>query len=438
MGKSTPSAPTPPDPYQTADAQSQAFIKAAKEGSILNNLTQYTPTGSITYDRDAQGVPIAQRVSLTPGAQGVFNAQQALQGNLSNAAANLAGQVPTGAFGLPSNMPGITTGLDMTGAPNFVGGIDFSRLQDLATTGDFSADRDNYSRAMYDRGLSLLQPQMESERRATEQRLSNQGLPITGEAYEGEMNRLNSAQGDTLSRLAQDAVAQGAGEQSRLFGLSLSGRQQGVGEQLQNAQTQAAARAGITQEELANAGLADNARKTMINEAMTQYNAPIQAVTSLLGTTPNLNTPQGGNFYTQGVQAPNLEGNVYQSYNAQMQQYQAQQAQQNSMWSGIGSIVGSLGSLVMSDEDIKEDVGPANSILDRMEKIPIKSWRYKREAGIDDGQKHVGPMAQDFKGFFGLGNGKSIPTVDMHGVSMAAIQQLAKKVKKLEGARRRG
>jgi hypothetical protein len=371
-------------------------------------MTQYTPTASVTYDRDAQGVPIAQRVNLTPGAQGVFN------------------------------MPGITTGLDMTGAPNFVGGIDFSRLQDLATTGDFGAERDSYSRAMYDRGLSLLQPQMESERRATEQRLSNQGLPITGEAYEGEMNRLNSAQGDTLSRLAQDAVAQGAGEQSRLFGLSLSGRQQGVGEQLQNAQTQAAARAGITQEELANAGLADNARKTMINEAMTQYNAPIQAVTSLLGTTPNLNTPQGGNFYTAAVQAPNLEGNVYNSYNAQMQQYQAQQAQQNSMWSGIGSIVGSLGSLFMSDENMKEDIGPANSILDRVENIPIKSWRYKPEAGQDNGERHVGPMAQDFKGFFGLGNGTSIPMVDANGINMAAIQQLAKKVKKLEGARRRG
>src|SRR5689334_20000153 len=130
-GKGGGSAPKPPDPYQTADAQSQAFIKAAKESSILNNLAQYNPTGSITFDRDAQGVPIAQRVNLTPEAQGVFNAQQALQQNLSNAAANMAGQVPTTAFGLPANMPGITTGLDMRGAPDFVGNLDFSGLHAL-------------------------------------------------------------------------------------------------------------------------------------------------------------------------------------------------------------------------------------------------------------------------------------------------------------------
>lgn len=103
------------------------------------------------------------------------------------------------------------------------------------------------------------------------------------------------------------------------------------------------------------------------------------------------------------------------------------------MWSGIGSIVGSLGSAFISDKNKKKNIKPADKILDRMEKIPISSWQYKAGAVPgDDGSRHVGPMAQDFKGFFGLGNGTSIPVVDAVGVNMAATQQLARKVKRLE------
>jgi hypothetical protein len=41
-------------------------------------------------------------------------------------------------------------------------------------------------------------------------------------------------------------------------------------------------------------------------------------------------------------------------------------------------------------------------------------------------------MAQDFKGFFGLGNGREINPVDANGVNMAATQALARKVRHLE------
>lgn len=425
------SAPAAPDPVATSNAQAQAYITAARESSKLNNLNQYTPYGNVTFDKGPDGVPIAQRVQLTPEQQAAFNAQTQLQGTLSNAAAQLAGSVPTGPFGLPLNMPGYTTGLDMTGAPDYLNSLNFSNVPNMPGTGDYSADRDSYARAMYERSASLLRPELEAQTRATQQMLANRGLPITGEAYDNEMSRVQRGQNETLGRLANDAVMAGAGEQSRLFGLGLTARQQGIGEQLQQGQVQQAARQGITGEQLQNADLAARARQAMTNEALLQYNAPAQGVATLLGATPKTPTVQGGNIYTQGVQAPDVQGNIWNQYNAQMNAYNQRQQQNNSMWSGIGSIVGGLGSAaLLSDKRLKTDVKPADKILDRVEKIPIKSWRYK--PGIDDGSRHVGPMAQDFKGFFGLGNGTTIPMVDAAGVNMAATQALAKKVKRLE------
>jgi hypothetical protein len=44
----------------------------------------------------------------------------------------------------------------------------------------------------------------------------------------------------------------------------------------------------------------------------------------------------------------------------------------------------------------------------------------------------MGPMAQDFKEMFGVGDGKVIMTVDAVGVLYGAIQALATKVEELE------
>ena len=330
-------------------------------------------------------------------------------------------------------MPGYTTGLEMTGAPDFMNGINFNSVPGMPGTGDYGADRDEYARAMYERSASLLRPDMEMQTRRTNQMLANRGLPITGEAYEGEMDRVQRGQGETLGRLANDATLAGAQEQSRLFGLGLTARQQGIGEQLQQGQVQSAARQGITSEELANAQLAQQARQAMTNEALLEYNAPAQGVATLLGASPKTPTVQGGNIYQQGVQAPDVQGNVWNAYNANMNAYNQKQQNNNSMWSGIGSIIGTIGSAaipLLSDKEKKTDFGPADGILSRVEKIPVGSWRYK--PGIDDGARHVGPTAQDFKGFFGLGNGTEIPTVDAVGVNMAATQALARKVRKME------
>lgn len=85
-----------------------------------------------------------------------------------------------------------------------------------------------------------------------------------------------------------------------------------------------------------------------------------------------------------------------------------------------------------SDRNIKDNISQIDGaeILEKLAAMPVSEWHYKTEA---DSVTHIGPMAQDFKAAFGLGDSdKSIATVDADGVNMAAIQALYKRLLALE------
>jgi hypothetical protein len=70
------------------------------------------------------------------------------------------------------------------------------------------------------------------------------------------------------------------------------------------------------------------------------------------------------------------------------------------------------------------DVDP-EEILSLVTKLPVSKWEYKDALG----EKHIGPMAQDFYAAFGLGaTDTSISTIDTAGVALAAIQALNNKL----------
>lgn len=84
-----------------------------------------------------------------------------------------------------------------------------------------------------------------------------------------------------------------------------------------------------------------------------------------------------------------------------------------------------------SDFHLKRDFEPVNvdSVLHEVATIPITTWRYHTE-GPD--VRHMGPMAQEFHGAFGLGDSeRQIHPVDGIGVSLAAIQALSRAVDQL-------
>jgi hypothetical protein len=80
--------------------------------------------------------------------------------------------------------------------------------------------------------------------------------------------------------------------------------------------------------------------------------------------------------------------------------------------------------LCVSDRNLKQAIEPVDpqEVLERLSRLPISRWRYRTEA---DNIRHMGPMAQDFKQAFGLGDtDRAYNPIDAHGVAFAAIQAL--------------
>jgi hypothetical protein len=83
---------------------------------------------------------------------------------------------------------------------------------------------------------------------------------------------------------------------------------------------------------------------------------------------------------------------------------------------------------VPSDRNRKTDFAPvdARELLAKLAALPVQMWRYTNEVTEIH---HLGPMAQDFRAAFGLGDDdRTIAIVDEGGVALAAIQGLNQKV----------
>ena len=77
----------------------------------------------------------------------------------------------------------------------------------------------------------------------------------------------------------------------------------------------------------------------------------------------------------------------------------------------------------LSDRNAKTNIVPLDdqSVLAKVEALPISRWSYRTEHGV----RHVGPMAQDFYAAFGVGeDDKHITSIDEDGVALAAIKAL--------------
>lgn len=91
---------------------------------------------------------------------------------------------------------------------------------------------------------------------------------------------------------------------------------------------------------------------------------------------------------------------------------------------GLGTAAGYAGMMISSRE-LKEDIKEIDSkdIVNKFKKLRIYEWKYK-----GDDEKHIGPMAEDFKRVFGKGDGKTISVIDAIGASLAMNKALAEKV----------
>jgi len=294
-------------------------------------------------------------------------------------------QIDLGQFGP------IQSQLDLSGIPQFQArgqiqgggnvpnlnlqrGLDTQGLSQLPQNADIF--RDDVTNAAFQRAQGLLNPQFQDQERALRQRLANQGLPQSSEAFDRELTRFERNRGEALNNAALDAVLFGGQEASRALGDRLNLRGQGFGERqalgefgnnaalqqfagqfdTRNARIEDQVRdldlfntAGLQNFQLGQQNLANQlAAKNFANTARTQglneqgqiRGNQFNELAALLGL-QQVQAPQLQNFFGPGQ--VDVTGAFGLQQQGQLANFQAQQAQRAA---GLGGLAG-LGSAAL-------------------------------------------------------------------------------------------
>ena len=279
---SSPKPPKPPDPTQSANAQ-WGFTKQAGDYTASRNAQNlYTPFGSVTYERDASGAPIGQRVSLNEQDQNILNNQRNVGFGLTSAAMNQLGRMPNSQFSLND------VGIDMPG------------------TNDYQGWGDKIAKNSYDQRLALMRPDIEQGRARMEQRFADQGLPQTGEAASTLTGNYERNVNNAYNQAAGGALQDAGNEMSRLQGLQMGSYQ--------------------------------NALQSKLLERQQPFNELAQ----YLGATPQSPYQSAQPIMPVNYNPSDYQGALQNQYNGQMDAYRAKMAQNAAMWGGLGSLGGSV------------------------------------------------------------------------------------------------
>ena len=253
-------APSAPDPVATAQAQGQANAEAVRESAKVNAVNQYTPYGSVTYQKDANGVPISQTSSLSAPQQQILDQQNQLGVTLGGKAINQSQYLPTDQYSL-------------------------AQFGALPTSQQYQEQGKQIQDAYYGKQMGMLDPQFAQENRSLEQNIANRGLPIAGEAATTLQDNQYRRQSDARGQAMQQAILSAGNEQTRLYNQDMGARQQGISEY--NAQRQ----------------------------------QPFNELSAYLQGQPVFSAPQSSTSQYQ-VAPADVAGNIYQNYNAKNQAYQ--------------------------------------------------------------------------------------------------------------------
>lgn len=293
MGKRAPSPPPVPDPNELINAQSNA-----------NRITQFTPYGNLLFGSVGDSGQFVQGAVPEDGQAAAFTQETPFQAQLRAATegtglglGNLAfdrvtgrtvvGQNPDGSpifqddpdfqnpFRTAPTLSGVSAAQDIdptTGLPAFQStisspvnlptGLDTAGLTALQS--DPEAFRSNIEQTLFNRQLGLLQPEFTQQREALEQNLADRGIPITSQGYNDAVNRLETQQGEQLSRLAQQATLAAGQESDRLVNQARQARAQEFGERAATGEFGLAAQGQGFSQAAANAQLANAARQDAI------------------------------------------------------------------------------------------------------------------------------------------------------------------------------
>jgi Chaperone of endosialidase len=167
------SAPAPPDPVATAEAQQTLNENTAKYQAETNNVNQTTPYGSLSYEQtgtNPDGSPIfSANTTLNPAEQQLFNNTVSTQNTVGQDAGTLAKNL----------------GSSLTSAPN---------LSTSALTNEMLGWQENYMEPWFNQQTSNLNSQ-----------LANQGITQGSQAWQNAQLGNTEGQAGTIENaMAQD------------------------------------------------------------------------------------------------------------------------------------------------------------------------------------------------------------------------------------------
>jgi hypothetical protein len=460
MGK--PKAPEPPDPQETAAAQTGTNIGTAVANSYLGNVNQQTPYGSLTYQQtgsnkwtdpnsgDVYDLPTWTAVqTLSPQQQAIQTQNDKANLNLATLAATQSGKL-NNLLGTPFNLngapaagdpskltlpqyqqfgsgPQLQTSVGNTGtiqnsiAPagsitNSIANAGNIQTQ-VGDAGDitksYGTDYASNVQEVQDALMARQQPYLDQDRSALETRLANQGIQIGSAAYNSAMDDFNRQVNDAR----YGAILNAGQEQSRLAGLAQqqaqfqnSAQAQAYQQALASGQFTNSAQAQQYQQNASNAAFANQAQQQQFgqNQAQAEFgnDAQAQQYQQALADAQLANTSNQQMYQNQNTAAAANNALKDQTFNSQQAQINAQnQARAN--WLNeqyaqrsqpLNEIIGLLGGAQVQNPNFVPTQGQSIPTVDY---AGLVQQNYANQMGAYNSQ-----MAQQqslLGGLFGLG-----------------------------------
>lgn len=369
------SSPKAPDPYATADAQSQYNTMTAETQQLMNMTDQYTPYGNVVYnqtgttqvtspDGKTYNVPrFTQTTTLNNQQQQTLDQQQQAATNIASTANSLSS----------SGLSGLTKPVDTSGAPalqtslgsnyssspgsNYSTSVGNGYTTGLGSGyqtsfgGDVSQAYDNAKNAV----MNQLTPTLDRNSEATRAQELASGVRAGSAAYSANEQSI----GDNYTRAANQATETAQSVQNQLFNQQQSQAEFGNSAMLNQAQFgneaalnqfNAQNNAALTGQQFTNSALLsgaqfnNDARNQYLSQYYQQRDQPLNELSALLSQSQvnNANTATSATPQTQ-VAGVDYSGMVQSNYAQKM-------AQSNQLTSGLfqlGSSAMGMGGMAM-------------------------------------------------------------------------------------------
>jgi hypothetical protein len=411
-----PSAPAAPDYRAAAQETAAGNLAAAQAAAAANRVNQVTPYGNLNYTqtKDADGNPVwTATTSLSDIGQQLLNNQNQTSLGLGSAITSQLGQVQdVMGRGFNPNTPAIQYG----GQAPVLGQVgQAGQAQGMGNAPTLQTGLDFQGMEGWDKATALLnqrlQPQIQQSEERLQAQLANQGIAPGTESY----NRAMMQQGQRTNDLLTQAQLAGQNVQQNMFGQALQGGnfanqamlgqnqaqlgnvaqsnqalQQNYANQLAANQQNNAAMQQMFANQQSGANLSNQAQQQAYNQALTQYNMPLNTL-SALRTGAQVQNPSFINAPQQATTSgADFLGASQMGYNAQMGDFNQRQAAQQNFNQGL---MGLGGALALSDIRTKEKIKQINWLPNG---LPVYEYEYKLEFKEMAGHgKFIGVMAQE-------------------------------------------